>query len=400
MTSSASAAVFPHVERFWGSQRIELLTGRHISADAIQVRQRHDGASVTLKPGYDVSVRTKNGVRSLVELQREGLIENGQLQLRASEIADISDGLTRWQVSLAPGSTLAQVSLEERLDVRLLKSVAMVLLFSLAVIAVLSMPQWADDGQLKYGPPVVLRAISAAVPPKPATPKLAEKITAVSTSSNRAPVSPRPGGAPQQKKTAQQTLLQLMGGAPSFGGSGLSASVTNALNALGPGSGVATSGNGLEGIGPRGNGGPGIGPAGIGGIGQLGVVRGPPGNHGIEFNHAKRLTVVPVGPPKIEGGLDHDVVRKVIERHQGEIKFCYESELHKDASLAGKVAVQFTIDGSGIVSTAAVAETSMNGDAVQSCILGRIQRWKFPEPKGGGVVSVTYPWLFKAAGEE
>jgi hypothetical protein len=30
----------------------------------------------------------------------------------------------------------------------------------------------------------------------------------------------------------------------------------------------------------------------------------------------------------------------------------------------------------------------------------RIRRWKFPEPQGGGVVNVTFPWIFKAAGDE
>jgi hypothetical protein len=29
-----------------------------------------------------------------------------------------------------------------------------------------------------------------------------------------------------------------------------------------------------------------------------------------------------------------------------------------------------------------------------------IGRWRFPEPKGGGEVFVSYPWVFKAAGAE
>ncbi len=33
-------------------------------------------------------------------------------------------------------------------------------------------------------------------------------------------------------------------------------------------------------------------------------------------------------------------------------------------------------------------------------MLSRIRRWKFPEPKGGGVVAVTYPWLFSPAGSD
>jgi TonB family protein len=90
---------------------------------------------------------------------------------------------------------------------------------------------------------------------------------------------------------------------------------------------------------------------------------------------------------------------KVIKRHQNEIKFCYEQELQKTPTLGGKVAVAWTIDPAGSVSEANVSESSIGNANVESCIVQRIRRWKFPEPSGGGVVNVTFPWIFKAAGE-
>ena len=40
------------------------------------------------------------------------------------------------------------------------------------------------------------------------------------------------------------------------------------------------------------------------------------------------------------------------------------------------------------------------GDAaVADCVVERIKRWTFPKPVGGGVVDVTFPWIFKTAGE-
>ncbi len=33
-------------------------------------------------------------------------------------------------------------------------------------------------------------------------------------------------------------------------------------------------------------------------------------------------------------------------------------------------------------------------------MLVHIRRWKFPEPQGGGIVTVTFPWIFKPAGSE
>jgi TonB family protein len=91
---------------------------------------------------------------------------------------------------------------------------------------------------------------------------------------------------------------------------------------------------------------------------------------------------------------------KVIKRHQNEIKFCYEQELQKNPALAGKVAVAWTIDATGGVSEANISESSISNANVESCIEQRIRRWKFPEPQGGGVVNVTFPWIFKAAGDE
>jgi TonB family protein len=102
----------------------------------------------------------------------------------------------------------------------------------------------------------------------------------------------------------------------------------------------------------------------------------------------------------VVGGLDKDVIAKIIRQHQNEIKYCYESELNKNPSLAGKVAVAFTIDPTGAVSDASVTESTLGNSTAESCMLSRIRRWKFPEPKGGGVVAVTYPWLFSPAGSE
>jgi TonB family protein len=64
------------------------------------------------------------------------------------------------------------------------------------------------------------------------------------------------------------------------------------------------------------------------------------------------------------------------------------------------VAVLFTIDGSGSVSEANVAETSLDNSNTEQCMLARIRRWRFPEPQGGGLVTVNFPWVFKPAGGE
>ncbi|NOJ82446.1 TonB family protein [Myxococcus xanthus] len=184
-----------------------------------------------------------------------------------------------------------------------------------------------------------------------------------------------------------------------FGPGGFGTGINDALGGLKGGAAMGDA-QGVGGVGSRGTGKGGGGTAlGIGGLGTQGTGRGTGGSGGIDLGgRGKSITKVIPGKTTVVGGLDKDVIAKVIRRHQGEIKYCYESELNKDPSLAGKVAVAFVIDPTGAVSDASVAETTLNSAAAERCMLSRIRRWKFPEPKGGGVVSVTYPWLFSPAG--
>ncbi|KFE69940.1 AgmX/PglI C-terminal domain-containing protein [Hyalangium minutum] len=194
----------------------------------------------------------------------------------------------------------------------------------------------------------------------------------------------------------------LKGGASDvFGPGGLGTGINNSLGGLKSGAGLGDA-QGVGGLGTRGNGTGGGGTAlGIGGLGTKGDGRGTGGHGGIDLGgKGKATTRIVPGKTTVVGGLDKDVIAKIIRQHQNEIKYCYESELNKNPSLAGKVAVAFTIDPTGAVADANVTETTLNSSTAENCMLARIRRWKFPEPKGGGVVAVTYPWLFSPAGSE
>jgi len=44
-----------------------------------------------------------------------------------------------------------------------------------------------------------------------------------------------------------------------------------------------------------------------------------------------------------------------------------------------------------------VRQSTMKNKAVEDCIASRVKRFKFPAPKGGGIVEVSYPFIFKAS---
>lgn len=98
----------------------------------------------------------------------------------------------------------------------------------------------------------------------------------------------------------------------------------------------------------------------------------------------------------IEGGLDRDAIAEVIRRNLGQIRYCYERQLSATPELYGKILVKFTIGAAGDVSEPRVDNTTLKSAMVEGCIMRRLASWKFPEPKGGTQVRVSYPFLFKA----
>lgn len=98
----------------------------------------------------------------------------------------------------------------------------------------------------------------------------------------------------------------------------------------------------------------------------------------------------------IEGGLDRDVIADVIRRNLGQIRYCYERQLSSNPDLYGKLLVRFTIDAGGGVMEPKIDTSTLKSSLVEGCVLRRLAGWKFPLPKGGTQVRVSYPFLFKA----
>ena len=97
---------------------------------------------------------------------------------------------------------------------------------------------------------------------------------------------------------------------------------------------------------------------------------------------------------KVDGSVDKEIIRRIIRRHINEAKWCYEQELAKKPDLAGRIMVQFTIAASGQVIASVLQNSTMQNDRVESCTVEAVRRWQFPKPIGGGIVIVSYPFVF------
>jgi hypothetical protein len=104
------------------------------------------------------------------------------------------------------------------------------------------------------------------------------------------------------------------------------------------------------------------------------------------------------GPTRVIGGIDKEIVRRVVHKHLNEVKFCYEQELLKHPEISGRVVTQFTIGANGVV-VASVVQASTLGDPIaEGCIAQAVKRWEFPRPQSGGIVIVQYPFALHFAG--
>ena len=178
----------------------------------------------------------------------------------------------------------------------------------------------------------------------------------------------------------------------------------NALGALmgnQVGENFGYGGLGLRGTG-RGGGGTGEGTIGLGNLNTIG--HGGGGGSGSGYGRGagglggRRGSAPSIrsGAAMVKGSLSKEVIRRIVHRHINEVKFCYERQLAKRPDLSGRVAVKFIISGTGAVQMAAVASSTLGDPGVENCIAQAVRRWTFPQPEGGGIVIVTYPFQLTA----
>ncbi|ATB37138.1 hypothetical protein CYFUS_002559 [Cystobacter fuscus] len=209
-----------------------------------------------------------------------------------------------------------------------------------------------------------------------------------------------------KKNTARDVVREIFGDKKSvaslFGGGmnkNLKVVVDNII-------GVRVGATSIDGLRIKGGGGGGAGSMDVVGIGVVGTKGrgGGMGGYGSSvggLGGTKQSVEVGIAAEEatVGGSLDKELVRQVIQRNRGQIRFCYESLLNRFPKLGGKVAIRFTIATEGNVVTSSVAQSTAGNSELEQCVSGRVRSWTFPKPQGGGSVVVTYPFIFKASGE-
>jgi hypothetical protein len=191
-------------------------------------------------------------------------------------------------------------------------------------------------------------------------------------------------------------------------GPALGADAKNVLGNL-----VATTigesfGTGALGPSGTGEGGGGTGDATLGTgalttIGRFGHGPGGDGRYGalagtLHTRQARGPEVLP-GIGQVKGSLDKEIIRREVRRHLNEVRFCYDQGLTVRPQLQGRLVVNFTIAPTGRVLVAVPQSSTLGMPSVDACIVGAVRRWQFPQPSGGGLAIVSYPFQFSRAAE-
>lgn len=206
----------------------------------------------------------------------------------------------------------------------------------------------------------------------------------------------RPGPARDRGGPGVMDALQRGPLADMLGDSSLSSDVTAGIDRL---VGTRATG-GRVGLAGRNLGGGGeLGTADFGGGGGPGRRRGGGGGDdeswgGRAVTRGEGGDIGRAGDVITIGAIQPSVIDQVVKRHLASIRYCYQRELQKQPTLAGKLSVKFTIAADGSVSSATAASTTLGSPAVEACVAGRFLKMEFPPLKGGGVAVVRYPFWF------
>jgi TonB family protein len=160
------------------------------------------------------------------------------------------------------------------------------------------------------------------------------------------------------------------------------------------GIGVAKSGSGGD-LRQRSGG----GNSGVSGLGSLARKEGTTGAVGegaqvterVVRGSVKQQTGDEVGG---SGEFDSNIVVQTIKARLRAIQMCYEQQLRRNPTLAGKVTIEFTIQPRGNVTDVKVKDNSTGDAAVGTCVANTVSTFRFNPGPEGGSVTYAYPFVF------
>jgi len=106
---------------------------------------------------------------------------------------------------------------------------------------------------------------------------------------------------------------------------------------------------------------------------------------------------------KQEPPLTREEVDSVTRAHSTEIQNCYQESLRESRDvfngLMGEIKTEFVIGLGGKVTSAYISQSGTHSSELEKCTLSAVKSWQFPNPKGGGLVSISHSFKFEPGKE-
>ncbi len=131
---------------------------------------------------------------------------------------------------------------------------------------------------------------------------------------------------------------------------------------------------------------------------ELPVVATEPGE---TLNPSMRSTLSPVsqarirmGKVNVKGDLMPEIVQRILRRHYGRFRACYQSGLSQNPNLQGRITLQLAIAKDGNTATAKSLNSDLPDADVVRCVVSAVRAVRYPKSNSGSVNVVSAPLVF------
>jgi hypothetical protein len=334
------------------------------------------------EPRFQFELKFQNGVVDLKALSNCQLRKDGSIHRLESET-----GI--YFIEASEAATLAQTAAQETpvRGSRRLSVLLGILLLSVGGLIYQNLPQTEEDVKKEE----VVEALPVIIKPPPPPVKAEVK--------DRIPADPK---LQAKKVVAKQLGFLGLLGRKDFKKAvgGLPTPTAQKSAGVGPGGTEGSGGELVAGMGrglhqtTLGN----TGVSGLGGVGTKGAGGGMGGYGDTAFGGvgSGTLSAIPLAnDAKIDEGLDRSQIQATIMRYLSQVRACYEDGLKRNQALIGQVTMNFEVNGGGNLNFSRVQRSSLNDRPTEDCISQKMMNWKFPQPRGGVSVKVSYPFMLR-----
>lgn len=113
---------------------------------------------------------------------------------------------------------------------------------------------------------------------------------------------------------------------------------------------------------------------------------------------ASKVQVSNLSPAVDAGGgaMNQEALTQAVSVRAGQLQDCYSLALAKRSNVSGKLTLQILIGLEGTPEQVSIAQSSIQDQAFQNCIVSKARVWSFPKPQGGKV-TVRFPFVFSSS---